>query len=395
MAEFSGETTSKPVNPETSFSSGIGISANGTQLISIAYLDSYERTYGLLRENPSGFQSIRQQILEDNMQGAADSLKDESVFPKPAGEHASKLKSELIQTIAGGPSRNISSKEALIELELEHDPSLHAFVGSLPSKPLDLAQIKKHERVILPQVEATAEIDPETNELRLTPLGKSILSATIPADKQRPLCIKVNEVFGERSNTTVLNQLELFEELAKNNLRIFTHASNTTLLPTILESGHLGEGTGPHPEEGFWFEEMTFKHLPEIKKTIVRIKSGKKFSIPSEILESFRSKYGNRDGAYYYPFHELQYVAPGATIPVFIFSEKLKQKRTSEGGSRENIDIKDDCLIGIIVSPAYKHHLLHWISTWDEEKRQKIFGDRKPESIFLSSAKDLHTTGQT
>lgn len=393
MAEFPGETTSKSINPETSSSSGIGLSVNGSQLISIAYLDKYESIYGFLSKDPSGFQSIRQQIFEGNMQGAADSLKDESVFPRLVGDPTNKLKS-LIQTITDGLSRNISPKEALIELEMIHNPSLHAFVESLPGKPLDLAQIKKRERIILPQVEATAEIYPETNELRLEPLGNSLLRTTIPTDKQHPLCIKVNEVFGERSNATVLGQLELFDELAKKNLRIFTHVSNTTLLPTILESGHLGAGTGPHPEEGFWFEEMTFKHLSEIKKTIDRIKSGKKFSIPSEILESFRRKYGSGDIAYNYPLHESQYVTPGATIPVFIFSEKLKQKRTDEAGSRENIDIKDDCLIGIIVSPAYKQHLLHWISTWDEEKRQKIFGDRKPESIFLSSAKDLPTTEQ-
>ena len=93
---------------------------------------------------------------------------------------------------------------------------------------------------------------------------------------------------------------------------------------------------------------------------------------------------------YNYPLHELEYIDLEDTSPIAIFSDQLPQEHKVQSRIVDGaIDIKEKCLIGIWVTPQYRQHLLHWVSTWSEEKRQEVFGERKPEDVLIASAKDL------
>lgn len=90
------------------------------------------------------------------------------------------------------------------------------------------------------------------------------------------------------------------------------------------------------------------------------------------------------------PLDELTYVSPQSINPIAIFSNQFSPKVSNQFFlADDGTDIKDKCLIGIWVTPQYRDHLLYWISKWDDVKRQEVFGDRKPEDILISSAKDL------
>ena len=87
--------------------------------------------------------------------------------------------------------------------------------------------------------------------------------------------------------------------------------------------------------------------------------------------------------------------------PLFIFDTESVNKRwpyddpRNKGGTDEyhylngGIDIKDPALLAIWVSPGLRTYLLNWIRTWPEDEIHRVFGERNPGKLIVSSVEDL------
>lgn len=278
---------------------------------------------------------------------------------------------------------------------MKFDKEFREFIQSLPGQPLH--QLPKEEtRIFLTQLGMEAYVNPKSNTLRLSPEDSLKGIVTLPADQQHPFYIEEKEVLGESNNDNTISKLEIFAELAKRYPKVFTHMTATNNLPAILQSGYLGKYYSKRgeniSEKGLFAEELTFKDAPKYTEVIQHLRSGNEIVIPwDEINPNKERKLPNTAPlGYNYPLHELTYIEPDGIFPVAIFSDQLLKDHKMQGWLIDGtIDIKDKCLVGIWVTPQYKQHLLHWISTWTDEKRQEVFGERKPENVLISSAKDL------
>ncbi len=375
-----------------------GLSVNGSQLIALANLNHLEEhgfTHPVkpdwmdklktLKNRPAlrRLNAIKGLVLERKMQEAKNLLQQAFTLPNQVLDEQ-KVKEEIIDAL----SRNISAEEAFKD-HLKFNKVFREFIQSLPGKPF-YELPKKNTRIFLTQLGIEAYVYPESNRLRLSP--KDVLldgRLDLPADQQHPFYFEEKEVLGESNNDTVISRLEIFAELAKRYPKVFTHITSANFLPAILNSGYIGKpyekgtkgGTIQSERGGIYIETLTFRDAPEYTKTIEQLKTNGKITAPADIPEGKKGSY---------PFHELEYIAPHNINPIAIFSDQFPKKHNMAGWLADDVaDIKDDCLIGIVVTPQYKEHLLHWVSTWTDEKRQEVFGERKPEEVLISSAKDL------
>ena len=377
-----------------------GLSVNGSQIIALASLEFLQENGFVKPARPNILErlkslkarphyekltAIKRLILEGKTEEAKRLLQQGLTLGNPV-HIAEDVKKEAIAAL----SKNISVKEAFEE-DVSIDAPFRQFIQSLPGKPLDQLP-EETTGIFLTQVGARAAIYPKSNELSLQVYRPPMLSQVfLQADQQHPFYIEEKEVFDEPSKENALSKLEVFAELAKRYKKVFTHMTGGTFLPAILSSGHFGN-TYPPSEKRLYVETLTFKDLPKYHEVIQSIKSGNDITIPWDEINPAREKKITNGVplGYNYPLHELTYVRPKEVNPVAIFSDQLPQGYTQKGWViNGNIDIKDKCLIGIWTTPQYKQHLLHWISTWDDEKRQQVFGERKPEDVLISSAKDL------
>lgn len=410
MGEVSGEIVS-PVQPtETKEEApNFGLSVNGSQIIALANLN-YLEEHGFshpakpnlldrvktLRYRPAyqRLTAIKELVLAGKTQEAINLLQHGITLADPiAGVKNNRLvegtkaieayKKETIDAL----SKDIPAEEAFKD-HLKFNKVFREFIRSLPGKAL-YELPKESTRVFLTQLGIEAYVYPKSNTLNLSP-GDILLNgrADLPADQQHPFYLEEKEVFGEENNETTIARLEIFTELAKKYPKVFTHITASVFLPTILKSGYIGK---PY-EKGYkgqissergevFVETLTFRDASKYAEAIQQLKTDGKIIVPAELSEEKKTNY---------PLHELVYVSPDNINPIAIFSDKFSQKHNLQGWLADDVaDIKDECLIGILVTPQYKQHLLHWISTWTDAKRQEVFGDRKPEEVLISSVKDL------
>lgn len=414
MGEVSGEVIAPPqAAKETKEAEpNFGLSVNGSQLIALANLNFLEKDVFTSPEKPNlldrlkilknrparqKLNVIKKLILDRNIQEAKRLLKQSL----PSANSALKSVAEdVIKQAIDALSGNVSVQDALKdEREVIVDHSYREFIKSLPGKVLNIHPPKNSCSILLTQLGSIGSVSLESNQLNLIDIPNSPLFsyASLPLDQQHPLYIEREEVQGAEGKETTLAKLEVFAELAKRYPKVFTHMARGDKFPTIIQSGHFGKDYGKDhegntQEKGLFAEELTFKDASEYAGAIKQLKSGKEIVIPwneinphGDLNPSLHIKRG-----YNYPLHELTYIRPANIAPVVIFSDQLPQEHKIQGWLIDGaINIKDKCLVGIWVTPQYKKHLLHWISTWTEKKRQEVFGDRKPEEILISSAKDL------
>lgn len=409
MGELSGEVIAPPQALETKEAeSNFGLSVNGSQLMALANLN-YLEEHGFsspvrpsfldrvktLRYRPAHqrLNAINGLILEGNTQEAISLLDQGLVLANPiAGVKNNKIvegvgaieiyRKEILNVL----SENISVKEACRD-HLKFNKEFREFIQSLPGHPL-YELPKENARVFLTQLGMEAYVNPESNTLRLSPEDFLKGTVTLPVDRQHPFCIEGKEVLGAEGKEATLAKLEFFAELAKRYPKVFTHITASVFLPTILKSGHIGKpyekgykGQISSERGGVFVETLTFRDASKYAKAIQQLKTDGEITVPAELSGEKKTNY---------PLHELTYVSPDDINPIAIFSDQFSQKHNLKGWLADDVaDIKDDCLIGILVTPEYKRHLLHWISTWTDEKRQEVFGERKPEDVLISSAKDL------
>lgn len=402
MAEASGEIIAPPqtVKETREADSNFGLSVNGSQLIALAGLNFLKENgfahpakpnlldrLKILKSRPAlqRLASIKELILVGKTQEARDLLGQGLSIPNPVFKQE-----EVIKQITDALSENIPVYDAL-ENKFAISDSLCEFIQSLPGKSLENPP-KEHSSIFLTQLGSKAFVSPETNKLTLNRIGiKPYWSyASLPLDQQHLRYIAEKEVFGEEDNSMAISRLEIFAELAKRYPKVFTHITHSNFLPDILSSGFIGKpyekgykgGTIQSERGGVFVETLTFKDASEYPKAIKQLRSGNKITIPSDPPRSAESSN--------YPLHELEYVSPKSISPIAIFSDKFSQKHNLTGWLADDVaDIKDDCLIGILVTPQYKQHLLNWISTWTDERKQRVFGERSPEDVFISSINDL------
>lgn len=418
--EASGEiqtTTEKPQPMEAKKNdANFGLSVNGSQIIALANLN-YLEEHGFfsparpnlldrvktLRYRPAHqrLNAISGLILEGNTQEAINLLDQGLVLANSISGVKNNKFVEGVEAIAiysreilDALSKNISVKEACKDY-LKFDKEFREFIQSLPGHPL-YELPKESARVFLTQLGIEAYVNPKSNTLRLSPEDFLKGTVALPADRQHPLYIGEKEVFGEKSSEMTISRLEIFAELAKRYPKVFTHIARMDKLPTILQAGLLGKDygrvKGNTQEKGLFVEELTFKDAPKYTEVIQQLKAGNDIAIPwDEINPNQEVKLASTARlGYNYPLHELTYIHPNEINPVAIFSDKLPEEHKLQGWLMDGkVDIQDKCLIVIWVTPTYRQHLLHWISTWTPEKRQEVFGERKPEEVLISSVKDL------
>lgn len=396
-----GEVIAPPQAQEAiEVSPNFGLSVNGSQIIALANLN-YLGEYGfshpikpnlldrlkILKNRPARqrLTAIKELVLAGKTQEAKDYLRQGLNIPNPVLKQE-----EIIKQATDALSENIPVYDAL-KNEFAVSDSLREFIQSLPGKSLENPP-EKYSGIFLTQLGAKASASPEANRLTLDRIRIGTFEgyAPLPLDRQHPLYITEKEVFGEENNSTAISRLEIFAELAKRYPKVFTHITHPTFLTDILSSGFIGKpyekgykgGAIQSERGGVFVETLTFKDASEYPKAINQLKSGNKITMPADVPLN--------DNSSNYPLHELAYVHPKNISPIAVFSDKFSQKHHLDGWLADDVaDIKDDCLIGILVTPQYKQHLLNWTSRWTEEKRQEVFGDRKPEEVLISSVKDL------
>lgn len=408
MGEPSGEIVAPPQAQETKeTNSNFGLSVNGSQIIALANLN-YLEEHGFasparpnlldrvktLRYRPAlqRLITIKELILQGKTQEAKTLLQEGLNLAKPV------LKSEdsIKQTI-DVLSRNVPAYEALRDKYGDYvDLSFREFIQSLPGESLKHLP-KKSARIFLTQLGSIGSVDLELKKLNLysIAIGPMWGMVSLPLDQQSSLIIKQEEVFGTDGKGTALAKLQVFAELAKRYPKVFTHRTGGHKLPTIFQTGYFGVDHlyGNQRVKELFVEELTFKEAPQYNEAVKQLESVNEIAIPWNKINPNRDKtvmstltlFG-----YNYPLHELEYVGLEDISPVAIFSDQLPREHKVQGWLIDGVvDIKDKCLVGIWVTPQYKQHLLHWISTWTDEKRQEVFGDRSPEDILISSAQDL------
>jgi len=408
MGEVSGEVALPPQPVETKEAkSNFGLSVNGSQLIALANLD-YLEEYGFVRQTKRGIvdklkalkrlpahqrlTSIKSLVLEGKNQEAKSLLQQKLTLANPVHKSGDSIE-QTIDVL----SRNVSLYDALKDKYGDYvDHSFREFIHSLPGKNLKHL-FKKSTRIFLTQLGSIGSVDLELSKLNLysTAIGPFWGLVSLPLDQQRPLVIAEDEVWGKDGKETALAKLEIFEKLASRYPKVFTHRASIHKLPTILQTGHFGISHlyGNEQRKELFVEELTFKDVPQYAETIGQLKSVNEIVIPWNKINPNRDKTVMSTLTplgYNYPLHELEYIDLEDTSPIAIFSDQLPQEHKVQSRIVDGaIDIKEKCLIGIWVTPQYRQHLLHWVSTWSEEKRQEVFGERKPEDVLIASAKDL------
>lgn len=327
-----------------------GLSVNGTQLNTLALLGGMKFWRGELFEGP--ITDLTSLVLNKDYEAFRQKLNEAMVSDSRGAE--------IGKSILAG----LEAKQELPIEDVVRGSSQSPFVDfilSIPGKRLDFVP-DDMRRFWLTDLGTTSAISPQQDiltlniENELPPFHHDI---ELPLKDQHPVGLDGREVLGTRDEQRESREA-VFAALRENNNTICTHVTSLSALTEILSAGHMGID---YPNvHGFYVENFAMDRL--------------------DLTDEERR----------WPYHFQQ---TGSSGPLLMMTENAWNRRKNntviiDGG----ISMNDHDLIGFWMPPKPRAHLLNWIGTWSEDKRQEVFKSVDPASIFISTPEDVATRQQ-
>lgn len=369
------------------------LSVNGSQLRGLAYANLVCKEYEnhvIDREKGSKLRPLARRLFGQDVYEIVE--KKKAKLKKAIMDGDTKAATELAQglavpeqTSAQGLIDTLTADLTLDEvLDKGHD---YEFLKSLQLPPH--TEIPAAETpILLPDLGIGVLVDPDKNkfELPIRPSPETLRQyVTLPLDQQKLAWIDYETLEGP-TDEALLSQLDVFGALAETTDTVYTHKTGGVNLPGFLSSEEFGnsmlrwESSG---KRGLMVEKVSLGDADYYTDSIAKLNAGEE---PAWRLVK-------QDGTK--SFVHAAYIEAGrADEPILLFDKELPTRREVDqsGGFPQiigKIRFDDPSLIGIWTSPTLRRHLLTWIDGWSEERKQKMFGDRNPGSILISSADQL------
>lgn len=221
----------------------------------------------------------------------------------------------------------------------------------------------------------------------------SVSKAQLPLHEQRPdRWIHTDDVYGTAEEAT-RSQLEVFGALAAQTDYVYTHSTTYSNVILDIVNSKLGFGASRlkrRERRGLYVDQGRLADPEAYIQAIAQLDAGL-----SPVYPLMGGGQGKAGGIPKVPsFTTADYVSPGSVVPIILFDKRVETHREMTAQNWYPMivgktKLNDPSVLGIWVTPTYRENLLRWIGTWSDSRKKQIFGEREPETLFISTAAQL------